>query len=103
MKSCRQPIRFFLHPSSFILPHPMPYDPTFPADHAPLSAADMRVQLNAIQAQLDNQAMSIAGLSGQIAGLLAQISAVTAGSSSNSDAVANLNLTLANDPPRQWE
>jgi hypothetical protein len=53
-------------------------------------------QLNALKALIDAQAAQITNLQSQISGILAQ-------TSSNSDGVANLGLTIANNPPQQWE
>jgi len=80
----------------------MPYDPALPADHSPLSAAEMRGQLNALKALKDTQAAAIAAQSAQIATLSAQLNAAIAGTSSNSNGVADLGLTIANNPPQQW-
>jgi septal ring factor EnvC (AmiA/AmiB activator) len=74
----------------------MPFDPTKPAFGSPDSSAEMRDQLNALKAMIDAQAAQINSLQSQISGVLAQ-------TSSNSDGVANLSLTIANNPPQQYE
>ncbi|MEQ1862543.1 MAG: hypothetical protein ABMA13_21700 [Chthoniobacteraceae bacterium] len=74
----------------------MPFDPTKPAPGDDLDAVLVRDQLNALKALIDAQAA-------QIADLQAQITAAIAGSSSNTNAVATLNLTINNNPPQQWE
>ena len=74
----------------------MPFDPAKPAPGDDLDAVLVRDQLNALKALIDTQAAQIASLQGQL-------TAVTAGSSSNSNAVANLSLTIAHNPPQQFE
>ena len=74
----------------------MPFDPAKPAPGDDLDAVLVRDQLNALKALIDTQAAQIASLQGQLA-------AVTAGSSSNSNAVGTLALTIANNPPQQSE
>jgi dihydroxyacetone kinase len=81
----------------------MPFDPTKPAFGSPDSSAEMRDQLNALKALIDAQAAQIASLSAQLADVPNQIAAAIAGTSSNSDGVANLGLTIANNPPQQYE
>ena len=79
----------------------MPFDPAKPAANAPLSSAEMRDQLNALKALIDAQAAAINAQSAQLASLQAQLSNSIAGTSSNSNAVANLSLTINNNPPQQ--
>ena len=51
---------------------------------------------NALKALIDAQAT-------QINSLQSQISSAITGSSSNSNGVGNLNLSIANNPPQQFE
>jgi len=74
----------------------MPFDPTKPQPGDDLDAVLVLAQLNALKALIDAQAAQINSLQSQISGVLAQ-------TSSNSDGVANLGLTIANNPPQQWE
>jgi hypothetical protein len=72
------------------------FDPSLPADHSTLSAAEMRAQLTALKALIDTQA-------GQISSLQVQVSSVLATSSNNSNGVAQLSLNITNNPPQQYE
>ncbi len=88
----------------------MPFDPTKPAFGSPDSSAEMRDQLNALKALIDAQAAvidtqsaQIASLSAQLADVPNQIAAAIAGTSSNSDGVANLGLSIVNNPPQNFE
>ena len=74
----------------------MSFDPTKPAAGSPNSSAEMRAQLNALNDKIDAQAA-------QIASLQAQLSAAIAGTSSNSNGVANLALSIVNNPPQNFE
>ena len=74
----------------------MPFDPAKPAPGDDLDAVLIRSQLNALKALIDAQAAQISSLQGQI-------SAAFNGSSNNSNGVANLSLTINNNPPQQWE
>ena len=74
----------------------MPFDPAKPAPGDDLDAVLIRNQLNALKALIDAQAA-------QLASLQSQLSAAIAGTSSNSNAVANLGLTISNNPPQQGE
>ena len=74
----------------------MPFDPAKPAPGDDLDAVLVRDQLNALKALIDAQA-------GQIANLQGQLAAATAGTSSNSNAVGTLALTINNNPPQQFE
>ena len=71
----------------------MPFDPAKPAPGDDLDAVLVRNQFNALKALIDAQAA-------QIAGLQAQLGAAIAGTSSNSNGVGNLNLTVTNNPPQ---
>ena len=44
----------------------MPYDPSLPADHAPVVAAELRNQFNALKALIDAQVAQITDLQTQI-------------------------------------
>ena len=66
------------------------------ADHSPLAAAEMSAQLTALKALIDGQAT-------QIAGLQSQLDAAIAATSSNSNGVASLGLTINNNPPQNFE
>ncbi len=79
----------------------MPFDPTKPAFGSPDSSAEMRDQLNALKALIDAQAAQIASLSAQLADVPNQIAAAIATTSSNSNGVGNLSLTINNNPPQQ--
>jgi hypothetical protein len=74
----------------------MAFDPTKPAPGDDLDAVVIRSQLNALKALIDAQAV-------QIANLQSQINSAIAGTSSNSNGVGNLSLTINNNPPQQWE
>ena len=74
----------------------MPFDPSKPAPGDDLDAVLIRAQLNALKALLDAQAV-------QIASLQSQLNAAIAGSSTNSNGVGNLSLTINNNPPQQFE
>ena len=81
----------------------MPFDPTKPAFGSPDSSAEMRGQLNALKALIDAQAAQIASLSAQLADVPNQIAAAITATSSNSNGVGNLSLTINNNPPQQFE
>ena len=81
----------------------MPYNPAKPAPGDDLDAVLILAQLNALKALIDAQAAQIAAQAALLAGFQAQLNAAITGTSSNSNAVANLSLTLANNPPQQWE
>ena len=88
----------------------MPFDPTKPAFGSPDSSAEMREQFNALKALIDAQAAVIAAQSAQIASLSAQltdvpnqIAAAISATSSNSNGVGNLSLTINNNPPQNFE
>ena len=74
----------------------MPFDPAKPAPGDDLDAVLIRSQLNALKALIDAQAAQINSLQGQL-------NAAIAGTSNNSNSVGNLSLTVANNPPQQWE
>jgi hypothetical protein len=69
----------------------MPYDPAKPANNSPLSAAEMRGQLTSLKALIDGKATP-----GDIAGAIA-------GTSNNSNGVADLAGFGLSDPPTQGE
>lgn len=81
----------------------MPFDPTKPTPGDDLDAVLIRNQLNALKALIDAQAAQIAAQAAQIADLQAQITAAIAGSSSNTNAVATLNLTIGNSPTQNYD
>ena len=70
----------------------MPFNPTLPADHSPLVAAQMRSQLNGLN---DLIALNFTNATNYTNGVLA-------GTSSNSNGVATLGLSVSN-PPQQSE
>ena len=74
----------------------MPFDPSLPVAHSTNSSAEMRGQLTALKALID-------ALTAQVASLQAQLTAAIAGTSSNSNGVGNLSLTINNNPPQQFE
>ena len=65
----------------------MPFDPTKPVEDSPLDAAEMRDQLNGLDAKIGDCATQ-AGLN----------DAILAGSAANCDGVAELTLTVSNPP-----
>ncbi|MEO6754420.1 MAG: hypothetical protein ABIP85_21810 [Chthoniobacteraceae bacterium] len=81
----------------------MPFDPTKPAFGSPDSSAEMRDQLNALKALLDAQAAQLASLAAQLADVPNQIAAAIAATSSYSNGVGNLSLTITNNPPQNYE
>ena len=74
----------------------MPFDPAKPAPGDDLDAVLVRNQFNALKALIDAQAA-------QIAALQAQLNAAIATTSSNSNGVGNLSLTINHNPPQQSE
>ena len=74
----------------------MPFNPAKPAPGDDLDAVLILAQLNALKALIDAQAA-------QIASLQSQLNAAIAGTSSNSNAVANLSLTINNNPPHRGQ
>lgn len=66
------------------------FDPTKPANNAPLSSAEMRAQLTALNADIQTR-VTASALNGAISG-----------TSNNSNNVNTLNLSIS-DPPQQWE
>lgn len=74
----------------------MPYDPTKPVPGDDLDAVLIRDQLNALKALIDAQAVQIATLQGQLA-------AAVAGTSSNSNGVSTLGLSIGNNPPQNYD
>ena len=81
----------------------MPFDPAKPAPGDDLDAVLIRDQLNALKVLMDTQAAQLAAQAAQIAALQAQINSAIAGTSSNSNAVASLSLSIMNNPPQQFE
>ena len=81
----------------------MLFDPTKPAFGSPDSSAEMREQFNALKAIIDAQSAQIASLTAQLADVPNQIAAAISATSSNSNAVPNLGLSIANNPPQQSE
>ena len=79
----------------------MPFDPAKPAFGSPDSSAEMRDQLNALKALIDAQAAQIASLSAQLADVPNQIAAAITATSSNSNGVGNLALSIINNPTQQ--
>ena len=77
-----------------VLPHAL--RPPKPAPRDDLDAVLIRDQLNALKALID-------ALVAQVASLQSQIAIAIAGSSTNSNGVGNLGLTINNNPPQQFE
>jgi len=76
----------------------MPFDPTKPVPGDDLDAVLILAQFNALKALIDAQAAQISGLNAAVASLQAQLNAAISGSSSNSNGVANLGLSISNNP-----
>ena len=74
----------------------MPFDPAKPAPGDDLDAVLVRNQFNALKALIDAQAARIAALQ-------AQLNAAIATTSSNSNGVGNLSLSINNNPPQNYE
>ena len=70
----------------------MSFDPTKPADHSPLDAAEMRDQFNGLSDLITNVSNAASN----------NLGAAISGTSSNSNAVTNLNVNLSN-PPQAFE
>ena len=68
----------------------MPFDPTKPANNAPLNAGEMRTQLTALNADTQQRATQAA------------LSAGIGSTSANSNAVGTLGMAVS-DPPTQGE
>lgn len=65
----------------------MPFDPAKPATSSPLSSAEMRDQLNALNADKASQG---------------DLAAAIGGTANNMNAVGNLEVVIS-DPPQQFE
>ena len=70
----------------------MPFDPTLPADHSPLVAAQMRSQFIALAQLTTDSATNAAN----------QLASQISGTSNNCNSVTTLGLNVGN-PPQQWE
>ena len=81
----------------------MPFDPSLPAAGAKLQSQVVRDQLNALKALIDDLAAQLAGANSAIATLQSQLGSAVAGTSSNSNGVGTLGLSIGNNPPQQWE
>ena len=81
----------------------MPFDPTKPAFGSPDSSAEMRAQLNALNDKIDAQAAQIGIQAGIIGSILAQLNAAIAGTSSNTNGVGNLSLTITTNPTELFQ
>jgi hypothetical protein len=68
----------------------MPFDPTKPANNAPVLAAELRDQFTSIHADVQTRATQ------------AQLAGEIGGTSANSNGVATMGLTVS-DPPTQGE
>ncbi len=68
----------------------MPFEPTKPANNAPLNAAEMRAQLTALHADTQQRVTQ------------AELSAGIDSTSANSNAVGTLGMAVS-DPPTQGE
>ena len=79
----------------------MSFDPTLPADHSPDSSAEMRGQLNALKALIDDLQNQCTDLNNQMQ-QRPDNGAMEADSSGATLPVAHLNLTVSN-PPTQTE
>ena len=83
----------------------MAFDPTKPANNAPIVSQELRDQLNALKALYDTQASQIAALQTALASKTSMDdvnAAIVANSSANSNAV-EATPTYASDPPTQSE
>lgn len=76
--------------SSFFSPPAKPFDPTKPANDAPLNAGEMRTQLTALNDDLQQRATQ------------AELAAALGSTSANSYAVGTLGMAVS-DPPTQGE
>ncbi len=79
----------------------MAYDSTLPADHAPVAAAELRNQFNALKALIDDLQNQCTDLNNQIQNR-PDNGAVEADTSGATLPVNHLNLTVSN-PPTQTE
>jgi hypothetical protein len=68
----------------------MPFNPALPANNAPLSSAEMRGQLTALNTDVQTRATQ------------AQLAGEIGGTSANSNGVATLGMVVS-DPPTQGE
>ena len=66
----------------------MSFDPTKPADHSPLDAGEMRDQLNGLNDLITNVSNAASN----------NLGAAISGTSSNSNAVTNLNISVSSPP-----
>ena len=57
----------------------MAFDPNLPADHSPLSSAEMRVQLQGLKALIDIQQMQMVSLQQQLSPLMPVLSRTAGG------------------------
>jgi len=79
----------------------MPYDATWPPDHAELDGAPFRDQFNALKALIDAQAVQIAALNTSLSNCVttaAMTDAILATSANNCDFVTPLNPVVSNPP-----
>ena len=81
----------------------MAFDPTKPADHAPIVSAELRDQFNALKALIDAQAAQITALTQQLGSRPTMDdvnAAINENSAANSDSVYYMQLAPS-DPPTQ--
>ena len=88
----------------------MPYNPSLPADHSPIVAAELRNQFNALKALNDAQAAQIAALTAQVADLTNQVNNLSIPvwddimqSTANSVSAVQMTSFTVSDPPTQSE
>ena len=72
----------------------MAFNPNLPADHAPLSSAEMRGQLNALKALVDAQQIQLAAWQQQFAPLVPVL---------NRDAGGHWTMAYAGPAPGLWQ
>ena len=70
----------------------MPFDPSKPANNAPLSSAEMREQLASLNTEIEQRATHTE-LGDALAGVATNLTNAIAGTSANSNAVATLGIS----------
>jgi len=83
----------------------MPYDPTLPVNHSPIVAAELRAQFNGLKALIDALQTQVADQQIQIAGLQAHfpLSAPEISSDLSSSADGSIDKSLVLAAPEAWQ